>query len=287
MAFIYKLQFDGDERVYIGQTTRTIEGRVSAHYRKLHNNNHHSKKLQEAYNTYKKYPLCTILLECAAKEMDSLEIKYISEYDSFKNGFNGTIGGSSGSYGEDHPQALYSLDDYHCVLSFLAYTDLTHSEICFETGVNRVIVSSICGATHHTYLKELFPEEYELMLLKTNRHCTVQWPNIVDPDGNIHKVSNASDFAKKYNLNPNCLRHVLQGRTNYHKEWHREDSPKYIEPIYTILNPFGILYTFTNIRQFAISNNLDPAALRRVLIGKSQYHKGWEVPIKGEINASN
>jgi hypothetical protein len=44
MAYIYKLQFDGDERVYIGKTAGILDIRQSKHYWMLKNNKHHSSR---------------------------------------------------------------------------------------------------------------------------------------------------------------------------------------------------------------------------------------------------
>lgn len=289
MAYIYKLQFDGDERVYIGQTTRTIEDRVKVHYRRLHKNNHHSKKLQEAYNIYKIDPKYTIIEECLPEEMDLLEIKYISEYNSFKEGFNGTTGGSSCAYGEDAPNAKYCADDYTCVLTFLAHTDLSSKAISEETGVSEVIVSQILNKTSHTYLKELMPVEYSLISRKYNRSSVIH-PLIYSPEEVEYNVSNIPIFAKTHNLDKSHLSSVLKGRETQHKGWHLKGT--LIDTVYTIgyyiKSPDNIIYNFKEIRTFCKEHGLSESLMSKVLKGNNSHHNGWKLPTKEELdNVSN
>lgn len=102
-GIIYKAKLINDGRVYIGQTTKTLEERKKGHIS-------HSKHSQETYfvraiNKYGEQNFTwTILEECYSKEeLDLAEQKYILQYSSLDpiHGFNTKEGGSRGKHTEE------------------------------------------------------------------------------------------------------------------------------------------------------------------------------------------
>lgn len=288
MAFIYKLSFPNDERVYIGQTTRSVEARLQEHHRKLKAGAHPNSKLQNHCSTYSILPNIDIIAECSILELDTIELAYITKFNSYKNGFNATPGGTSGGKGENHPNSLYNIEDYSCVLLLLSSTNLTHREIFLETGVSVGVIEGIsCGQTH-TYLKEVYPTEYAKMTSK-NKKSKVEWKNIVDPSGIVHSVPCAESFAKSHKLDSAALKRVLHGTASHHLGWHLEGTnPIESKKEYTIISPEGTLFKVTNIKQFGDMYGLNDASLGRLLKGlrKSDY-KGWRLPTIEELNNAN
>lgn len=104
---IYKLTFDGTDKVYIGQSIH-IETRFSKHLLDMGKGTA-SKKLQEAFYQYGK-PILHILLECSAEDLNESEIEAISLYKAIEGGFNTQIGGGDFPilYGETNPYSKYS-----------------------------------------------------------------------------------------------------------------------------------------------------------------------------------
>ena len=284
MAYIYKLQFNDDDRVYIGQTSNTLAPRYNEHCKSLKNNVHHSTKLQKKYNEVQVLPNLEIVEECKISLLFSREIYWVSTFNSFHNGFNGTIGGVAVGKGEDHPNSLYTMDDYTCVLTFLALTNLTSSEIAQETGMSIRIIDNISAQHSHVYLQELMPIEYAAML-KRNRHCRKDYPNIISPEGIIWKVDNATKFAKEHSLDRTQLCDVLLNRAKFHKGWRLETTKPPAE--YCILSPEGTMYKFFNITAFAKAHGLIPNNLNFVIRGKSSHHKGWRLATEEEIQNAN
>ena len=90
---IYKITNKVNGKVYVGQS-QDIERRWGEHKRELDNGEHNNKHLQAAYNKYGADNFVwEIVEEYEECELDDREIFYISEYDSFNNGYNQTIGG--------------------------------------------------------------------------------------------------------------------------------------------------------------------------------------------------
>lgn len=92
---IYKITNKLNEKVYIGQTTKTLDIRRKGHIQAAKNGvNHH------LYNAINKYGIENFKFEeiCKANsksELNYLEAKYILEYDSVRNGYNMGYGGDN------------------------------------------------------------------------------------------------------------------------------------------------------------------------------------------------
>lgn len=103
MGYIYIIKSPNTNKVYIGQTTRSLKRRYLEHQRyavKLRDDPSGGYKgsLNKLYRSMVKHGIDTFVIEmiCEApnEQLDELEIKYIKEYDSFNNGLNSTNGGS-------------------------------------------------------------------------------------------------------------------------------------------------------------------------------------------------
>lgn len=95
-GFIYKITNRVNGKVYIGQTRFTVEHRFKQHL-KNYNVEHRTQPLYMAFAKYgiENFKVST-LEECPINKLDEKEIFWIAKYDSFKNGYNATLGGSKG-----------------------------------------------------------------------------------------------------------------------------------------------------------------------------------------------
>ena len=99
MVGIYKINNKINNKIYIGQTVN-IEKRWYKHKWDLNNNKHTNKHLQRAWNKYGEDNFhFSIIEECDTEELDIKEKDYIQLFDSFKNGYNRTLGGEHGNRG--------------------------------------------------------------------------------------------------------------------------------------------------------------------------------------------
>jgi group I intron endonuclease len=102
---IYKIINLKNNKVYIGCTIKTLETRYYEHLYRCFKNNNKSK----LYNSIKKYGEANFIIglieECDVDKMYELEKKYITQYDSFKNGLNSTFGGE-GCLGYTHSEEI-------------------------------------------------------------------------------------------------------------------------------------------------------------------------------------
>ena len=89
-GYIYKITNKVNGKSYIGQTRYTIEFRWRQHIHKKDNTYFH--------NAIKKYGVDNFIVEkleeCNIEDLNEREIYYIAKYNTFKDGYNLTIGGN-------------------------------------------------------------------------------------------------------------------------------------------------------------------------------------------------
>lgn len=88
-GIIYKITNKVNGKSYIGQTRYTLEFRWRQHIHKKDNTYFHNAIRKYGVENFEK----EILEECDYTDLNKREIYYIAKYDSFKNGYNLTIGG--------------------------------------------------------------------------------------------------------------------------------------------------------------------------------------------------
>ncbi len=210
-TFIYKLVFPNTSKVYVGFSYNP-ESRLQRHRQTLRDGIHHSKKLQAEYPECG-IPTMEILEECLTEDAPRREIFWIEHYDSYRNGYNSALGGTGTGYGEACPSSKYTLDDYMAVLAFLAHTDMTTKEISKELDVGISTVLNISSQINHLYLKDIMPEEWNLMISKKRHHPNWRsYPPVRSPQGVIHEVTNARAFAREHGLHQSQLQRLLAGK---------------------------------------------------------------------------
>jgi len=104
---IYCILNKTDLKCYIGLTTSLCR-RKGDHMTRLKNNNHHNNHLQSVYNKHGKDVFDFEVIErCAESDLADREQYWITFYNSFKNGYNQTLGGE----GKRQPCKHKSLSD--------------------------------------------------------------------------------------------------------------------------------------------------------------------------------
>lgn len=223
---IYKLSFNGTNKVYIGQSTN-IRLRYNMHKTSLKNNKS-SKKLQEAYTLFG-MPILEILIECDVEELNELEKEAIILYDSVNNGFNTFDDATHRSilHGELAGNSKYSNELIIEVFNYLVENKLTHREIIDITGISRGALADISSGVSHKWLKDLYPEEYDILIQlkgtirKSNKNIkNTTYPLVLSPDNIIYSITpSLRGFCRQHNLNHGGLGEVLRGHKKEYKGW--------------------------------------------------------------------
>lgn len=137
---IYKIVNSVNDKVYIGQTKRTIDFRYRQH---ICTAKSATKRHSAIHNAMLKYGIenfhVELIEDCPIEQMDEREMYWIEQYDSFRNGYNRTVGGEKGVLiDEDEIIALwndgYSVKDIHLKTN---HDKHIIKEILLERGITR------------------------------------------------------------------------------------------------------------------------------------------------------
>ncbi len=236
---IYRLIFNGTDKVYIGQSTN-IELRYRDHIRYM-KENRTTKKLYQAYIDFG-IPTVEILCECSKEELNKNENESIEIWDSVIHGFNSLLCAEDtpNSSGFEAGNAKYSKEDIIKVAELLQNPLNTTSYIESQTGVKSRTITEVSNLTQHsTWLEKEYPDIYlNILNLKGNRRsilnkvsaskrsitmCAasrgITYPLIYSPEGKVYNVTNTSAFAKEHGLHNGHLGSVLNRKAQSHKGW--------------------------------------------------------------------
>lgn len=135
---IYKAVNKRNGRVYIGATTRSIDERKKDHVQKAMTGMGHY--FQETIGTYAPEAFTWEQIDTASSvdELATKEIKYIQQYDSYKNGYNSDKGG-----GFKKTVYQYNLDGS----LYKSHSDLASAAA--SIGANKKTVSKACWNVNH------------------------------------------------------------------------------------------------------------------------------------------
>lgn len=278
---IYKLEFKGTDKVYIGQSLN-IEKRFINHKSDMLNGTS-SVKMQEAYKLYG-LPTLTVLEECSISELDKAEYLAININNSIVNGFNTVKGGDSSKRGEDNPQARYCSAIYKEILFYLVETSLSNKEIAEIVEVSISVVRHISDMSRHFWLEEEEPELYsKLLQLRSigTKKCAAArglvYPQIKSPTGCIYTVDNITQFAKLHGLRSGALCALLNRKTRSTQGWCLATDNISISK--QVVSPSGELFSigYREAKSFAEKNGLHPGDFAKVLKGTASHSKGWKL----------
>ena len=94
MGYIYKITNTLNDKVYIGQTIKTVQKRFTQHKNNSNKEYFSQIVLYKAFNKYGiENFICEEIEEVPNNKLDEREKYWIEYYDSYFNGYNSTLGG--------------------------------------------------------------------------------------------------------------------------------------------------------------------------------------------------
>lgn len=133
MAYIYKIENDINDKIYVGKTNFSVEKRFKEHCIDSKKNRKEKRPLYNAISKYgEDHFYISIIEECSSEEASEREKYWIKYYNSYNDGYNATIGGDG-----------KTLIDYKKVLRLYDTTSLTSSEIAKILGCSADSVKNI------------------------------------------------------------------------------------------------------------------------------------------------
>lgn len=202
LGYIYKIKNDINNKVYIGKTTKaTIKERFEEHL------NDYKKRQEEhrpLYTAMKKYGAEHFYIEEIEKvdiyKLEEREKYWINYYDSYKNGYNATLGGDG--------KILY---DYEQILN-LYNQGLLQKEIAVKIGCSTDTVAKVLNlnnidtqSNRYNKLKHsIVAEKFELKYNFNSQMDAARWliqnkiTTSSDPDNVCGSIGRALKNNKKY-----------------------------------------------------------------------------------------
>jgi group I intron endonuclease len=293
---IYKVTNLVNNKIYIGQTIKTLKERIKNHVRESKNKNIYRPFLL----ALKKYGLENFLFEeidnaDSLNELDKKEIYWINLYDSTnkEKGYNISFGGQSYEYnntfGKLISEGLKRSKKWQEYKKTDKYKEQLKNFFCVKKGEKL--------SNEH---KEKIWKSNKERILKQNYDTAKEWI-IIDKDNNIIKVKSKDLFfnninidssmftrmAQKLEKNQNCKR-IYDFYCFYDNKQTNEEILKKVNDLdnhyknintkYTLLNELTneIIEVFkSNLNEFCQSRNLDYSNMLKVVKGKSKSYRKW------------
>lgn len=183
-GFIYKVTNKVNNKVYIGQTRYTVEFRWKQHIHKQDNCHFH--------NAIRKWGIDNFIVEtlekCDVDLLNSREIFYIAKYDSYKSGYNSTIGG------DDNRR--------------LIFTDSQYDEIegLYKSGFSSNKIATLFKVDKSTIVKILIQLGVKLRSNKLN----INHQEVLEIAEDYKSGHSLKSIAKRYDCDSKALKEFLK-----------------------------------------------------------------------------
>jgi len=244
IGYLYHITNLINNKTYIGKTNN-IDRRISRHFSDLKKGQHHSHKLQRAFNKYgeKVFKVTyETFLDISEKELADKEISEIKKFNSYYNGYNETLGGEGHALlfdfeeqvliyqigqrydGIKHKLANYFKCDRTTLTAIMKKDVLSHiqySEEKLQTLIQQVGITK-------DYLKENYKNNYTKKLNKFQVFCILA-------EIEFNNISQAT-CGRACGVTKDLVQNIVSGRT-YKKEYQayiqmdQEKKKKYLNQL--------------------------------------------------------
>ena len=202
MGYIYKIKNTLNNKIYIGQTIKTVQKRFTQH--KNNSNKEYFSQIV-LYKAFNKYGIenfvCEEIEEVTNDKLDERERYWINYYDSYFNGYNSTLGGRATQlYNwdvDDIIEKYLSLKSARAVAKVIGCDHSTIDRILNENNVKRFTASQQLSKPLY------FKKNNELYYFETTREAAMWLIN-----NKITKMTN-----------PNLVRQEITSRIRKNKKY--------------------------------------------------------------------
>ena len=202
MGYIYKITNTLNNKIYIGQTIKTVQKRFTQHKNNSNKEYFSQIVLYKAFNKYGiENFICEEIEEVPNDKLDERERYWINYYDSYFNGYNSTLGGRATQlYNwdvDDIIEKYLSLKSARAVAKVIGCDHSTIDRILNENNVKRFTASQQLSKPLY------FKKNNELYYFETTRDAAMWLIN-----NKITKMTN-----------PNLVRQEITSRIRKNKKY--------------------------------------------------------------------
>lgn len=243
MIGIYMFENKVNNKKYIGQS-RSIETRKRAHYNCSLNTSYNGYETK-FYRALRKYGYnnfeFSILELCSTEELNDREKHFIEFYNSFKNGYNSSIGGDvvASGYGEDHHQAVLTEEEILIIKKELLSTTKTQYELAEIFRITQSEISMINNGLRWAHVGDFsYPIRSQgLMRVGEKNSASILSDEEVLKIRMSYKDKTGKAIYEEYKtrLSYTSFERALTGRTYKHLPVYKKKTKEWINPVSTIL----------------------------------------------------
>lgn len=204
MGIIYCATNKVNGKKYIGQTMHTLDKRKSEHKRSAEGKNRVPTKFLSAIVKYGWENFKWEVIEEGDWDRTRLsgrEMYYIGKHDTFRKGYNMTVGGEGAS--------LYTIDKIEKVIDMLCETDKGYGEIGQEVGMTDAYVRSISYMNVH---KELWKDRKNPRKLMNKKQITRDKAKEISEELEKQEL-NIREISEKYKVGEGVVGRMIRGET--------------------------------------------------------------------------
>lgn len=202
---IYYIKNKLNGKMYIGQTIHTLKYRMYRHVQKVKQNN--PCKLYQAIRKYgwENFEI-NVLCECSSKdELDEKETYYINYYDTYKNGYNMTLGGDSNlmfveEYRKKHDDKMKTIEVRNKISLSMQKLKQTKG---FSKETKQKISEKLKGNTN--YLHSKFPRLTSVRCFNKDRSFQKEFKTRTDASNWWKQNGNPKGITKRMRDINNCI----------------------------------------------------------------------------------
>lgn len=178
MGIIYIIKNTINEKVYIGQTSRTLEIRWKEYLR------HYKRGDQAIYAAMRKYGIENFFVEkieeCEEDRLDEREIYWIQKYNSFNNGYNSTLGGRFEGFATDQINKVLLLwEQGYTVNKIVEQTSLNVETVRGYLNKNNIDHNQIRARANKAIAKSKSKPVFQY---DKNNNFIKEWPSTMEAE---------------------------------------------------------------------------------------------------------
>lgn len=282
-GIIYKIENIINEKCYIGQTIQNLDKRKSQHI--CNANKGYNFTICNAIRKYGKENFnWTIIKECNnRKELDEKEKYYIEFFNSYKQGYNMTLGGDFNPMFDEEIKKRAIKNIKKAMKKF--------------TGVNNPMNNPGVREKHKKAVRNLVKTQGWKEVKKIGDNKQKCYYEITNPEGKILIIHGLNEFCKLNNLSQSKMSSVSTGNRQHHKKYkckkvfpnikpedvsnnYYNDRTKIGKSInaksYIITKPDNKKLTIKNLTKFCRENSLAYISMLAVASKRQIQHKGFK-----------
>lgn len=196
-------------KMYIGQTSSQLNARISQHYNDcIRRDYKFYRSLRNLNNQF----IWGIIEECEKSKLYEREKYWIEYYNSYKNGYNSTLGGEGGVIPERCREFTLKSPEGKIINS------INLNEFCKTNNLDFRNIQKVLSGKAKSHKGWTLPKT-KYMGVESIAELNSKSFTLKSPEGNLFTSKNIRKFCRDNNLSRTGIRNVMNGTQKSHKGW--------------------------------------------------------------------